>query len=59
MQLTFCRRQPRRIAGRLADAGLAMYAQLVRASDADTESTPQAYLIARKLTAGPDTVAPW
>ncbi|OHV02038.1 class I SAM-dependent DNA methyltransferase [Mycobacterium talmoniae] len=46
--LTFYRRQPDTVAARLTEAGLPVYAQLVRQPDDDTESTPHAYLIARK-----------
>ena len=47
--LTFHRRQPEAVAGMLADAGLTLYAQLVRDRDDDgLESTPQAYLIGKK-----------
>jgi ubiquinone/menaquinone biosynthesis C-methylase UbiE len=49
VHLAFYRRQPRHVAEQLADAGFGVYAQLVRQPDDDTfESTPHAYLIARK-----------
>jgi hypothetical protein len=45
----FIRRQPDRVEDQLAAAGFHLYAQLVREPDDDGfESTPQAYLIARK-----------
>ncbi|HET6731317.1 class I SAM-dependent methyltransferase [Mycobacterium sp.] len=48
--LTFHRRRPAAVAETLAAAALQLYAQLVREADDDgLESTPQAYLIARKL----------
>jgi ubiquinone/menaquinone biosynthesis C-methylase UbiE len=47
--LTFYRRRPAAVAETLTVAGLQLYAQLVREPDDDgLESTPQAYLIARK-----------
>ena len=47
--LTFYRRRPEAVAGLMHEAGLELYAQLVREPDADgLESTPQAYLIGRK-----------
>lgn len=47
--LTFYRRRPAAVAEMLTAAGLKLYAQLVREADDDgLESTPQAYLIARK-----------
>lgn len=47
--LTFHRRQPDAVSAMLADAGLPVCAQLLREPDDDAfESTPQAYLIARK-----------
>jgi SAM-dependent methyltransferase len=47
--LTFYRRRPAAVAETLTAAGLNLYAQLVREPDDDgLESTPQAYLIARK-----------
>lgn len=50
VHLTFIRRQPRGVANQLAHAGFGVYAELVRQPDDDgVESTPQAYLIARKL----------
>lgn len=47
--LTFYRRRPDAVAEMLAAAGLKLHARLVREPDDDgLESTPQAYLIARK-----------
>lgn len=47
--LTFYRRRPDAVAEMLTAAGLKLYAQLVRDLDDDgLESTPQAYLVARK-----------
>ena len=47
--LTFARRQPEWVAKQLAEAGFRVYTELVRQPDDDgVESTPQAYLIARK-----------
>jgi ubiquinone/menaquinone biosynthesis C-methylase UbiE len=49
VHMTFFRRQPRWVASQLVDAGFAPCAELVRQPDGDgVESTPQAYLIARK-----------
>lgn len=49
VSLTFIRRRPRDVAEVLAHAGFRMYAELVRHPDGDgVESTPQAFLIARK-----------
>ncbi|GAB1814379.1 class I SAM-dependent methyltransferase [Mycobacterium sp. MUNTM1] len=49
VELTFFRRQPDDIAGRLKRAGLHRYAELAREPDNDGfESTRHAYLIARK-----------
>ena len=49
VDLTFHRRHPDVVTALLADAGLPVYAQMVRRPDDDgLESTPQAYLIARK-----------
>jgi SAM-dependent methyltransferase len=48
--LTFHRRQPDAVARLLDEAGLESYAGIVRAADDDgLESTPQAYLIARRV----------
>jgi SAM-dependent methyltransferase len=50
VDLTFIRRQPRHVEEHLACAGFRICAQLVRQPDDDGfESTPQAYLIARKI----------
>ncbi|AKN18491.2 methyltransferase [Mycobacterium haemophilum DSM 44634] len=50
VHLTFMRRQPRQVEDQLAGAGFRVYAKLVRQPDDDgLESTPHAYLIARKL----------
>lgn len=49
VHLTFIRRQPEQVEEHLVSAGFRVYAQLVRQPDADGfESTPHAYLIARK-----------
>ncbi|MEZ0363781.1 class I SAM-dependent methyltransferase [Mycobacterium sp. pUA109] len=49
VDLTFYRRRPDVVAAQLTAAGLPIYAQLVRGPDDDRfESTPHAYLIARK-----------
>ena len=49
VDLTFHRRQPEAVAAMLTDAGLPVWAQTVRQADDDgVESTPQAFLIARK-----------
>ncbi|WP_064751571.1 class I SAM-dependent methyltransferase [Mycobacterium sp. URHB0044] len=49
----FHRRRPAAVASELAAAGLPVYAQTVRESNGDgVESTPQAFLIARKPVAG-------
>ena len=49
VDLTFHRRRPEAVAALLHEAGLPVYAQLQRESDGvGVESTPQAYLIARK-----------
>lgn len=49
IHLTFYRRQPRHVTVQLTGAGFGVYAQLVRQPDEDAfESTPHAYLIARK-----------
>nr|WP_228768803.1 hypothetical protein [Mycolicibacterium malmesburyense]CRL72424.1 hypothetical protein CPGR_02296 [Mycolicibacterium malmesburyense] len=49
MSLTFCRRRPEAVERLLELAGLRPYARLVREPDDDgVESTPQAYLIARR-----------
>jgi len=53
VSLTFYRRQPDTVALLLDDAGLTPYAGLVREPDDDGfESTPHAYLIARRTTSG-------
>lgn len=52
VNLTFIRRQPDAVADLLAKSGLPVYAELVRQPDGGIESTPQAYLIARRV-AGP------
>ncbi len=50
VHLTFVRRQPRWVGEQLGGAGLGVYAELVRQPDDDgVESTPHAYLIARKI----------
>jgi ubiquinone/menaquinone biosynthesis C-methylase UbiE len=49
VHLTFIRRRPQWVSNQLASAGFDVYAELVREPDDDgLESTPQAYLIARK-----------
>lgn len=49
VHLSFFRRQPQWVSNLLAGAGFGVYAELVRQSDDDgLESTPHAYLIARK-----------
>lgn len=49
VNLTFIRRQPQWVSKQLATAGLNVYVELLREpDDDDLESTPQAYLIARK-----------
>lgn len=49
VSLTFCRRRPEAVERLLELAGLRPYARLVREPDDDgVESTPQAYLIARR-----------
>jgi ubiquinone/menaquinone biosynthesis C-methylase UbiE len=49
VHLTFIRRQPASVVKHLSHRGFAMYAELVRQPDDDgVESTPQAFLIARK-----------
>jgi hypothetical protein len=49
VSLTFYRRRPDAVAALIGEAGLNLHAQLVREPDDDGfESTPQAYLIARK-----------
>jgi SAM-dependent methyltransferase len=51
VELTFYRRRPDAVAALLEQAGLTLYATLVRQPDDDgLESTPQAYLIARRGT---------
>ena len=53
VSLTFYRRRPEAVAGLMHEAGLDLYAQLLREPDADgLESTPQAYLIGRKRSPG-------
>ena len=50
VHLTFIPRQPRWVWDQLSSAGFGVYAELVRQPDDDGfESTPHAYLIARKL----------
>jgi ubiquinone/menaquinone biosynthesis C-methylase UbiE len=50
VHLTFIRRQPQWVGNQLSDARFGVYAQMVRQPDDDGfESTPQAYLIARKI----------
>jgi len=52
VDLTFIRRQPQRVRNQLSATGFRLYAELVRQPDDDGfESTPQAYLIARKTLA--------
>jgi ubiquinone/menaquinone biosynthesis C-methylase UbiE len=49
VQLTFIRRRPEAVADLLSHSGFGIYAQLVRQPDDDgSESTPHAYLIARR-----------
>jgi ubiquinone/menaquinone biosynthesis C-methylase UbiE len=49
VRLTFIRRRPGWVAKQLSSAGFGVYAELVRQPDDDGfESTPHAYLIARK-----------
>lgn len=49
VHLTFYRRQPHWVASQLADAGLGVYAEVVRQPDDDGfETTSHAFLIARK-----------
>jgi ubiquinone/menaquinone biosynthesis C-methylase UbiE len=51
VSMTFRRRQPGWVAGRLAEAGLDLHAQVIREPDTDgrfREPTPQAFLLARK-----------
>lgn len=49
VQLTFLRRQPQWVSNQLAGVGFGVYAEIVRQPDNDgLESTPHAYLIARK-----------
>lgn len=49
VDLTFHRRRPEAVAALLQEAGLPLYAQLLREPDGGrVESTPQAYLIAQK-----------
>jgi len=48
--LTFIRRRPKWVWDRLADAGFGVHTEVVRQPDDDgLETTPQAYLIARKM----------
>lgn len=47
VDLTFIRRRPEAVAQLLSTSGFRVYAETVRQPD-DTESTPQAYLIARR-----------
>jgi SAM-dependent methyltransferase len=50
VHLTFIRRQPQQVGNQLSGAGFGLYAELVRQPDDDGfESTPHAYLIARKI----------
>lgn len=54
VELTFFRRHPRDVTKLLERAGLQRHAELVRAPDSDGfESTPHAYVIARKMSATP------
>ncbi|MFL0288694.1 class I SAM-dependent methyltransferase [Mycobacterium sp. SMC-21] len=49
VHLTFIRRRPELVADVLSDSGFRVYAETVRQPDEDAaESTPQAYLIARR-----------
>ncbi|MGV0627382.1 class I SAM-dependent DNA methyltransferase [Mycolicibacter minnesotensis] len=51
--LTFARRQPQSVAHLLGESGFRVYAEVVRQPDDDgLESTPQAYLIARRTEGG-------
>ncbi|MGK2867606.1 MAG: class I SAM-dependent DNA methyltransferase [Mycobacterium sp.] len=65
VDLTFHRRRPETVSALLAEAGLPVHAQLVRAPDAGgvgstsgVESTPQGYLIARKPASESEEHAP-
>lgn len=50
VNLTFIRRQPNQVTDQLTGTGFRLYAELARQPDDDGfESTPHAYLIARKL----------
>lgn len=50
VNLTFIRRRPEVVADLLSSSGFRVYAELVRQPDDDgAESTPQAYLIARRV----------
>ncbi|BBX87492.1 class I SAM-dependent methyltransferase [Mycolicibacterium aubagnense] len=48
VNLTFIRRQPHAVADLLSKSGFRVYAELVRQLDDGLESTPQAYLMARR-----------
>ena len=48
VNLTFIRRQPAAVADLLSKSGFRVYPELVRQPDDGLESTPQAYLIARR-----------
>ena len=48
VNLTFIRRQSAAVADLLSNSGFRVYAELVRQPDDGLESTPQAYLIARR-----------
>ncbi|WP_243747554.1 class I SAM-dependent methyltransferase [Mycolicibacterium sp. CBMA 226] len=48
VNLTFIRRRPEVVADLLATSGFRIHAELVRQPDDELESTPQAYLIARR-----------
>ena len=48
VNLTFVRRRPELVADLLSNSGFRIYAELVRQPDGGLESTPQAYLIARR-----------
>ena len=48
VNLTFIRRQPAAVVDLLSRSGFRVYAEMVRQPDGELESTPQAYLIARR-----------
>lgn len=48
VNLTFIRRRPEVVADLLSSSGFRIYAEMVRQPDDGLESTPQAYLIARR-----------